>query len=130
MAKRDRKAPGVDDDQVIDNDDLEQSDATELRPSGKRSARGRRAAGAGSATAVADRTSTRTTTEASTTRNPFMRIWIFLKQVISELRKVIWPTRNEMITYTIAVFVFVVILTAIVSGLDIGFAKLTLLVFG
>ena len=33
-------------------------------------------------------------------------------------------------TYSIVVIVFVVIMVAIVAGLDIGFAKLVLLVFG
>ncbi|EGD55316.1 preprotein translocase subunit SecE [Gordonia neofelifaecis] len=127
MAKRDRKASGdVNDDLVVD--DVDQSDTAELRPSGKRSARGRR--GAGSATAVAERTSESTATDTRASRNPFVRIWIFLKQVVSEMRKVVWPTRNEMVNYVIAVFAFVVVVTAFIAGLDIGFAKLTLLVFG
>ena len=42
----------------------------------------------------------------------------------------LWPSRNELVTYSIVVIVFVVIMVAIVAGLDIGFAKLVLLVFG
>ncbi|MBM7365934.1 preprotein translocase subunit SecE [Gordonia hydrophobica] len=130
MAKRDRKASGdVNDDLEVDAD-LAESDSAELRPSGKRSARGRRSAGSGAATAVAERTTETPATGTGTSRNPFVRIWIFLKQVVAEMRKVVWPTRNEMINYSIAVFVFVVIITAAIAGLDIGFAKLTLLVFG
>ncbi|MGB3698222.1 MAG: preprotein translocase subunit SecE [Gordonia sp. (in: high G+C Gram-positive bacteria)] len=128
MAKRDRKASGeVNDDLVVD---VDLSESEELRPSGKRSARGRRAGAAGSATAVAERTSSPVVTDTRESRNPFVRIWIFLKQVVSEMRKVVWPTRNEMVNYSIAVFVFVVLITAMTAGLDIGFAKLTLLVFG
>ncbi len=123
VAKRDRKADGVDDSIEVDD-----TRADELRPSGKRSARGRRSEGA-SATAVA--TSSRTAEAASSSsRNPFARIWVFLKQVVGEMRKVIWPTRNEMVNYSIAVLAFVVVVTAIIAGLDIGFAKLTLMVFG
>jgi preprotein translocase subunit SecE len=54
----------------------------------------------------------------------------FVRESISELRKVLWPSRNELVTYSIVVIVFVVIMVAIVAGLDIGFAKLVLLVFG
>jgi preprotein translocase subunit SecE len=54
----------------------------------------------------------------------------FVRESISELRKVLWPSRNELVTYSVVVIVFVVIMVAIVAGLDIGFAKLTLLLFG
>ena len=53
-----------------------------------------------------------------------------MRESISELRKVLWPSRNELVTYSIVVIVFVVIMVAIVAGLDIGFAKLVLQVFG
>jgi len=46
------------------------------------------------------------------------------------MRKVLWPSRKELVTYSIVVIIFVVIMVAIVAGLDIGFAKLVLLVFG
>ena len=46
------------------------------------------------------------------------------------LRKVLWPSRHELVTYSIVVIVFVVIMVSIVAGLDIGFAKLVLEVFG
>ena len=62
--------------------------------------------------------------------NLFARIGLFLRQVVSELRKVIWPGRSDLISYTITVVVFVAILVAIVSVLDIAFAKTVLYVFG
>jgi len=43
---------------------------------------------------------------------------------------VLWPSRSELITYAIVVIVFVVIMVAIVSGLDFGFAQAVLAVFG
>jgi len=43
---------------------------------------------------------------------------LFVRQVIAELRKVIWPTRRELITYTTVSLVFVLIMVAIVAGLD------------
>ncbi|MEO8887919.1 MAG: preprotein translocase subunit SecE [Jatrophihabitantaceae bacterium] len=54
----------------------------------------------------------------------------FVRESVSELRKVLWPSRNELVTYSAVVIVFVVIMTALVAGLDIGFARLVLLVFG
>lgn len=53
----------------------------------------------------------------------------FLKEVRQELKKVIWPTRQELVTYTIVVLVTVVVLTSLVFGLDVVFSKLVLDVF-
>jgi preprotein translocase subunit SecE len=58
------------------------------------------------------------------------RLRTFYRQILSELRKVVWPTRNELMTYTSVVIVFVLIIMGVVYGLDYGFAKLTFLVFG
>jgi len=55
---------------------------------------------------------------------------LFLRQVIAELRKVIWPTRKELVTYTTVAVVFILIMTAIVTSLDYGFTKLVFEVFG
>jgi preprotein translocase subunit SecE len=46
------------------------------------------------------------------------------------MRKVLWPSRKEMTTYTVVVVIFVVIMVALVAGLDYGLAKLVLAVFG
>jgi preprotein translocase subunit SecE len=54
----------------------------------------------------------------------------FVRESISELRKVLWPSRHELVTYSIVVIVFVVIMVSLVAGLDIGFAKLVLVAFG
>jgi preprotein translocase subunit SecE len=54
----------------------------------------------------------------------------FVREVVAELQKVIWPTRKELITYTTVVVVFVATIATIVALLDLGFAKLVLLVFG
>jgi preprotein translocase subunit SecE len=62
--------------------------------------------------------------------NIFARLINFIREVVAELRKVIWPTRKELTTYTLVVVVFVIIMLAIVGGLDFGFAKLVLWTFG
>ncbi len=54
----------------------------------------------------------------------------FVRESVSEMRKVLWPSRAELVTYGIVVIIFVVIMVAIVAGLDIGFAKVVLQVFG
>jgi preprotein translocase subunit SecE len=60
----------------------------------------------------------------------FGRLVRFVREVVAELRKVIWPTRKELLTYTAVVVVFVAFMLAIVAGLDFGFAKGVLFVFG
>ena len=47
----------------------------------------------------------------------------FLKEVRAELRKVNWPTRHELVGYTVVVLVSVTFLTAYVFGLDLAFSK-------
>ena len=54
----------------------------------------------------------------------------FLKQVRAELKKVAWPTRQELLGYTVVVMVAVVVLTSFVFGLDLMFSKVVLRVFG
>ena len=63
-------------------------------------------------------------------RGPFARIALFIRQVFAELRKVVTPTRRELVSYTAVVLVFVVIMMALVAGLDFGFGWLVNLVFG
>ena len=55
---------------------------------------------------------------------------LYTRQVAAELRKVIWPTRNELVTYTAAALTFIVVMSAIVLTLDYGFTKLMFWVFG
>lgn len=55
---------------------------------------------------------------------------LFYRQVVAELRKVIWPTRRELITYTSVALVFVFIMVGIVTGLDFVFGRVVLEVFG
>jgi preprotein translocase subunit SecE len=69
-------------------------------------------------------------TAVRTRRGPLSRIGRFIREVIAELGKVIWPTRKELVTYTIVVIVFVSIMVALVAGLDILFARGVILVFG
>ena len=60
----------------------------------------------------------------------FGRFALFIRQIIAELRKVIWPTRKELIAYTTVVVVFVCLMAAIIAGFDYIFTKGVLFVFG
>ena len=53
----------------------------------------------------------------------------FYRQVVAELRKVVWPTRQQLITYFWVVLVFVVVVMTFVSLLDLGFGKAVFAVF-
>jgi preprotein translocase subunit SecE len=55
---------------------------------------------------------------------------LFFRQIVAELRKVIWPTRKELFTYTVVCLVFVIFMVIIVTSLDYGFTKLVFEVFG
>ncbi len=58
------------------------------------------------------------------------RLVRFLREVVSELQKVIWPTRKQLVTYTIVVLVFVSFMIALVALLDFVFAQGVLFLFG
>ncbi len=55
---------------------------------------------------------------------------LFFRQMVGELRKVIWPTRKELVTYTVVCLAFVIFMVIIVTSLDYGFTKLVFEVFG
>jgi preprotein translocase subunit SecE len=58
------------------------------------------------------------------------RVSTYNRQVVAELRKVIWPTRNELVTYTIVSIVFVTAMVALVALYDFLFTKGVLALFG
>ena len=76
--------------------------------------------------------SARCSTRASPSRprNRRSRPVQFYREVLSELRKVIYPGRRELGVYVLVVLVFVSVLTAFVSGLDYGLTKAVLAIFG
>ena len=68
--------------------------------------------------------------ERAERRGPFARIALFIRQVFTELSKVVTPTRRELFSYTGVVLVFVIIMMAIVYGLDWAFGFGVAWVFG
>ncbi|BBX18613.1 preprotein translocase subunit SecE [Mycolicibacterium duvalii] len=118
-----------------------------LRPTGKRSRRG-------AAVVETDDTDTGPETDASgakddgdgprskrkkktakkpkdgPSRNPFTFVFNYLAEVIGELRKVIWPNRKQMVTYTTVVLLFLAFMVAMIGLADLGLAKLVSIIFG
>jgi preprotein translocase subunit SecE len=116
-----------------------------LRPTGKRSRRGAVVDGDGEDTDTAPETEaggskngsgtkakkkTAKKREPGASRNPFLYVWNYLKQVVAELRKVIWPNRKQMVSYTTVVLVFLAFMVALIAGVDYGLARLIGLAFG
>jgi preprotein translocase subunit SecE len=71
-----------------------------------------------------------TSNESAKKLGLFGRIALFYRQVISELKRVVWPTREQLTTYTSVVLVFVSFIIAVVSIFDLGLTKLVFWVFG
>lgn len=63
-------------------------------------------------------------------KGPLGRLALFYRQIIAELRKVVWPTRSQLTTYTTVVIVFVVIMIGLVTVIDYGFQEAVKYVFG
>ena len=53
----------------------------------------------------------------------------FFSQVRAELRKVAWPGRDEVVNYSVIVFIVLVVLIALIFGLDYVFGKFVFYLF-
>ena len=60
----------------------------------------------------------------------FARVGLFYRQVLSELKRVVWPTKEMLTTYTAVVLVFVAFIIAVVSIFDLVLTKIVFWVFG
>lgn len=65
-----------------------------------------------------------------TITKPFIAIGRFTRQTIDEIRKVVTPSVREWAGWIVGVFAFVLLLMALVTGMDFGLGKLTLFIFG
>lgn len=77
-----------------------------------------------------DPTDDRTNDVTDTRASMWSRLTLFLRQVVAELRKVVYPTRPQLINYTIVVLVFVAIMIALVTVLDLAFGEAVRAVLG
>src|SRR5689334_5796251 len=112
----------------------EEPEGTVAKPTGKRSARTTRPAGTVVETTAVEAapTGSKKASKTDTAKRPnvFKRIRKYLREVLAELRKVIWPTKKQMVTYTAVVLVFVVFMVAYIGGLDVLFIKGVTWLFG
>lgn len=111
--------------------------ASGAKPSGKKPSGGSdgkatqsKATAAGKATTPKKGRPTRQRDRTEKQPSVVAKVALFLREVVNELRKVIWPTRKQMVTYFIVVMVFLIVLVGFVFGLDLGFSKLMFLIFG
>jgi preprotein translocase subunit SecE len=54
----------------------------------------------------------------------------FLREVRSELRKVNWPSRQQILSYTVVVLVLTLVLTTFIWGVDEGIRRIVLNTLG
>ena len=55
--------------------------------------------------------------------NVFVRFGRYCKDVVAELKRVTWPSKKELISYTLAVLAFVAVAAVIIGGLDMLFGE-------
>ena len=63
-------------------------------------------------------------------KGPLKRLALFYRQIVAELRKVVWPSRNQLTTYTTVVIVFVLVMIGLVTVIDYGLNHAAKYVFG
>ncbi|MCP3766426.1 MULTISPECIES: preprotein translocase subunit SecE [Streptomyces] len=63
-------------------------------------------------------------------KGPLKRLALFYRQIVAELRKVVWPTRNQLTSYTTAVIIFVVVVIGLITLIDYGLGHVAKYVFG
>ena len=54
----------------------------------------------------------------------------FFKEVVAELRKVAWPSKREVASYSLVVVVAATVVAALIFGMDYVFTKAILSLFG
>ena len=66
------------------------------------------------------------TAPAGKKRNVFARIARFFREVVDALRKVVWPTWNELTTYFVVVIVFIAAIMVFTGVLDMIFDRIVM----
>ncbi|MEU0069631.1 preprotein translocase subunit SecE [Streptomyces sp. NPDC006332] len=63
-------------------------------------------------------------------KGPLKRLALFYRQIVAELRKVVWPSRSQLTTYATVVIVFVLVMIGLVTVIDYGLNHAAKYVFG
>ncbi len=56
--------------------------------------------------------------------NFFKNIGLAFKNMVAELKKVTWPSRKELVNYSIVVIAFMVLMAVVIGLLDLGASQL------
>jgi len=51
------------------------------------------------------------------------RLFQYFKEVVAELKKLTWPTKNELVSHTGAVFMFLIAMAILIGVLDLVFSQ-------
>ena len=62
--------------------------------------------------------------------NIFQRIIRYIRDIIGEMKRVVWPSRKQTVNNTIIVTVFMIIMAVVIGAFDAGLSALVKLVFG
>ncbi|QPK79448.1 preprotein translocase subunit SecE [Corynebacterium lizhenjunii] len=87
------------------------SEDQQHRPTGKRQL-------AGTATTSSAAYTAKRAPEPRDEDKPGGGVAAFPGEVVSEMKKVVWPTGKEMVQYTLVTFAFLIVLTALVWSVD------------
>lgn len=96
------------------SEDISPKDPGAVRPTGKRQLAGESTVSTDSYTAKRGQVQR----PSGNDETPGGGVAAFPGEVVSEVRKVIWPTGREMVIYTTVVFAFLIVLTVLVWGVD------------
>jgi preprotein translocase subunit SecE len=119
------------DSEIVDEDAEPDDGSAPVTAGGSFRAAARRGGSSAVAQATTDKKDAPTRRRDTEERSGLIaRIGRFVREVVAELRKVIWPSRKQWATFTFVVIVFLVVMVALVSGLDVLFHLIVGEVFG
>jgi preprotein translocase subunit SecE len=124
------------DDDAGDSDDGSDDSAKGAKAKTKTAKRGerdrdrRRKAPAGKRGAAKSGTKTAPKKQPPAPRRKRTSPGLYYRQIVAEMRKVVWPTRSELMTYTSVVIVFVLCIIGFVALVDFGVERAVQAVFG
>lgn len=98
-------------DKEPENNGAEATGPAAARPTGKRQLAGVST----TSTSVAEAAKARKSDDEDSKGGSVTR---FFPEMVEEIRKVVWPTGKQMLQYTIIVFAFLIVMTALVAGVD------------
>jgi preprotein translocase subunit SecE len=110
--------------------EVEPRDAAELKAAEKTRSKDKKSRSERRADKAKAKARTSTASEKKAPRKKRTSPALFYRQVVAELRKVVWPTRTELFTYTSVVIVFVLCIIGIVALIDFGLTHAVQAVFG